>query len=98
MDSQPRGAMLSRENRRTSTTIHDSAVLPCHRRALRTTVAVSEGVMRRSCIAVSNRFCEEVRVGMEACGHYTWFERLLQELGIELWLGDAARVRASVQD
>jgi transposase len=39
---------------------------------------------------------QEVRVGMEACGHYPWFERLLAELGIELWLGDAARVRASV--
>src|SRR5256886_14647918 len=37
-----------------------------------------------------------VRVGMEACGHYPWFERLLGELGIELWFGDAARVRASV--
>ena len=37
-----------------------------------------------------------VRVGMEACGHYPWFERLLQELGFELWLGDAAEVRASV--
>ncbi len=39
---------------------------------------------------------QQVRVGMEACGHYPWFERLLQELGIELWHGDAARVRASV--
>jgi transposase len=38
----------------------------------------------------------EVRVGMEACGHYPWFERLLGELGMELWFGDAARVRASV--
>jgi transposase len=38
----------------------------------------------------------EVRVGMEACGHYPWFERLLEELGMELWFGDAARVRASV--
>lgn len=37
-----------------------------------------------------------VRVGMEACGHYPWFERLLQELGFELWMGDAAEVRASV--
>ena len=37
-----------------------------------------------------------VRVGMEACGHYPWFERLLAECGIELWLGDAAKVRASV--
>ena len=39
---------------------------------------------------------QEVRVGMEACGHYPWFERLLAELGFELWIGDAARVRASV--
>jgi transposase len=37
-----------------------------------------------------------VRVGMEACGHYPWFERLLEELGFELWMGDAAEVRASV--
>src|SRR5260370_23965045 len=33
---------------------------------------------------------------MEACGHYAWFERLLAELRFELWLGDAAKVRASV--
>ncbi len=39
---------------------------------------------------------QEVRVGMEACGHYPWFERLLGGLGMELWFGDAARVRASV--
>src|SRR5438105_4773160 len=39
---------------------------------------------------------EQVRVGMEACGHYPWFERLLGELGMELWLGDAAKIRASV--
>src|ERR1700683_3215810 len=39
---------------------------------------------------------QEVLVGMEACGHYPWFERLLQELGMELWFGDAAKVRASV--
>jgi transposase len=38
---------------------------------------------------------QEVLVGMEACGHYPWFERLLEELGMELWLGDAARVRAA---
>src|SRR3989475_9683309 len=37
-----------------------------------------------------------VRVGMEACGHYPWFERLLAELGHELWLGDAGKIRAMV--
>jgi transposase len=39
---------------------------------------------------------QAVRVGMEACGHYPWFERLLAEMGHELWLGDAAAIRASV--
>ena len=39
---------------------------------------------------------QQVRVGMEACGHYPWFERLLSELGFELWLGDAAAIRATV--
>ena len=39
---------------------------------------------------------QPVRVGMEACGHYPWFEQLLAELGMELWFGDAAKVRASV--
>jgi transposase len=38
---------------------------------------------------------EKVRVGMEASGHARWFERLLAELGIELWLGDAAVIRAT---
>ena len=35
-----------------------------------------------------------VRVGMEAVGNTLWFERLLAELGHELWVGDAARIRA----
>ncbi len=39
---------------------------------------------------------QEVLVGMEACGHYPWFERLLAELGMELRFGDAAKIRASV--
>jgi transposase len=36
----------------------------------------------------------KVRVGMEASGHARWFERLLAELNIELWMGDAAVIRA----
>ncbi|HEY2487446.1 MAG TPA: IS110 family transposase [Candidatus Binataceae bacterium] len=39
---------------------------------------------------------EAAQVGMEACGYTQWFERLLAELGHELLLGDAARIRASV--
>ena len=35
-----------------------------------------------------------VRVGMEASGHARWFERLLNELQFELWIGDAAAVRS----
>ena len=37
-----------------------------------------------------------VRVGLESSGHAQWFERLLAELGHELWVGDAARIRAAV--
>src|SRR5215472_9045078 len=35
-----------------------------------------------------------VRVGIEATGQSRWFERLLGELNFELWIGDAARIRA----
>jgi hypothetical protein len=31
---------------------------------------------------------------MEASGHARWFERLLIELQFELWIGDAAEIRA----
>ena len=37
-----------------------------------------------------------VRVGIEATGHTRWLERLLGELGHELWIGDAAAIRATV--
>ena len=37
---------------------------------------------------------QKVRVGMEASGHARWFERLLAELQFELWIGDAAEIRA----
>ena len=33
-----------------------------------------------------------VLVGMEACGHTRWFEQLLSELGIELWLGNPSKI------
>jgi transposase len=34
-----------------------------------------------------------VRVGMEATGYSRWFERLLADLGIEVWIGDAAKIK-----
>jgi transposase len=34
-----------------------------------------------------------VRVGMEASGHARWFERLLTDLQLEVWIGDAAEIR-----
>ena len=34
-----------------------------------------------------------VRVGIEATGYARWFERLLAELGIELWIGNAAEIQ-----
>ncbi|MGH9548548.1 MAG: IS110 family transposase [Terriglobales bacterium] len=36
----------------------------------------------------------KARVGMEASGPARWFERLLAELQFELWIGDAAEIRA----
>lgn len=37
---------------------------------------------------------QPVLIGMEASGNSLWFERLMAELGHELWLGDAAKIRA----
>jgi transposase len=37
---------------------------------------------------------QKVRVGMEASGHARWFERLLGELQLELWVGDAADIQS----
>jgi transposase len=37
---------------------------------------------------------DRVRVRIEATGHARWFERLLGELGDELWIGDPAQIRA----
>src|SRR5258708_6863320 len=36
----------------------------------------------------------EVRVGLEASGHTRWFERLLAELEMELWIGHPAKIAA----
>ena len=37
----------------------------------------------------------EVRVGMESGCPSQWFRQLLQECGHQLWIGDAARIRAA---
>ena len=34
-----------------------------------------------------------VRVGMAATGYARWFEGLLAEPGIEVWIGDAAKIK-----
>lgn len=38
---------------------------------------------------------QQVRVGVEATGSIRWFERLLEELRFQLWVGDPARIRAA---
>src|SRR5712664_40881 len=45
--------------------------------------------------AFYRNFSLTVRVGIEATGPIHWFERLLAELGHELWIGDSAKIRAS---
>ena len=37
-----------------------------------------------------------VRVGMEATGYAQWFERMPARRGHELWVGDAAEIRAAM--
>jgi transposase len=36
----------------------------------------------------------QVRVGLESCGNSHWFVDLVSDLGHEVWVGDAARIRA----
>ncbi len=40
-------------------------------------------------------FSSPVRVGIEATGNCQWFLELLNRLGHEVWVGDAAKIRAS---
>ena len=48
----------------------------------------------------ARRFYEQLRgpviAGIEATGYTRWFEQMLAELGHELWVGDAAQIRAAV--
>ena len=39
------------------------------------------------------QFSGQVIVGLEASGYSPWFERLLEELGCEVWLGHATEIR-----
>jgi transposase len=39
--------------------------------------------------------CPPARVGIEATGRAWWFERMPAKYGHELWVGDAARIRAA---
>jgi len=38
-------------------------------------------------------FSSQVIVGLEASGYSPWFERMLEELGCEVWLGHATEIR-----
>ncbi len=47
----------------------------------------------------AQRFYEQlagpVLIGMEATGNSQWFIELVEDLGHEIWIGDAAQIRAS---
>src|SRR5882672_4456610 len=43
--------------------------------------------------AIYSQFSGPVLVGLEASGYSPWFEQLLEELGHEVWLGDATEIR-----
>lgn len=40
-----------------------------------------------------SQFSGPVLVGLEASGYSPWFEQMLEELGHEVWLGDASEIR-----
>ena len=46
--------------------------------------------------AFYEQFAGPVIVGLEASGYSPWFERLLEELGYEVWLGHATEIRRRV--
>jgi transposase len=46
--------------------------------------------------AFYNGLSRPARIGIEATGHAQWFEKMVTELGNELWVGDAAKIRAQV--
>jgi Transposase len=59
------------------------------------------GELRLKHIEAAEQFYRElkkkevsVRVGIEATGHWRWFEGLLGELNYELWAGNPAEIRA----
>jgi len=41
------------------------------------------------------RFAAPARIGMESTGNCQWFVELMTALGHEVWIGDAAKIRAS---
>ena len=43
--------------------------------------------------AFYGQFTGRVVIGLEASGYSPWFEQLLEELGHEVWLGDATEIR-----
>src|SRR5688572_15963632 len=43
--------------------------------------------------AFYGQFSGQVIIGLEASGYSPWFEQLLEELGHEVWLGDATEIR-----
>ena len=50
---------------------------------------------RWRCRAVLSQLAAPVLIGMEATGNSQWFIELVEELGHEIWIGDAAQIRAS---
>jgi transposase len=65
-------------------------------------LAIEDGVMsthdlkhqdKAELRAFYSQFSGRVLVGLEASGYSPWFEQLLEELGHEVWLGDATEIR-----
>jgi transposase len=54
---------------------------------------LGDDVVHQNVRSFYSQFKGEVIVGFEAGGYSQWFEEMLEELGHEIWVGDAAEIR-----
>ena len=59
----------------------------------------NRGTETGACLGDAKMFYQQlaapVLIGMEATGNSQWFIELVEDLGHEIWIGDAAQIRAS---
>jgi transposase len=54
---------------------------------------LADDIVHQNVRSFYSQFTGEVIVGFEAGGYSQWFEEMLEQLGHEIWVGDAAEIR-----